>query len=189
MISSKKLLIILCYSLVSTISNAQFSVPSMDVKLTGGYSLVQMPDNDLEGIAFVGELNVHINENIAVGPFISKDLDMHFFSEDQEWVADQWIYGIQVRLSTDRSHKIRPYLNFNYYKSEFVVDYEQFRTAGETSGYGAGIGLLIRLTNRIYLNAIDLNIKKPSEDLFLLPGADFIIQANAGVSYNFGRKR
>ncbi len=189
MMNQKKLLIVLCCSLLASFCNAQFSIPSMDVKLVGGASIIPMPNVDFEGVVFSGELNIHINENIAVGPFFSKGVSMQFLGEKEDYEADQWIYGIQVRLSTDRSHKIRPYLNLNYYKSEFIVDYENFRTAGETSGYGAGLGLLIRLTNRIYLNAIDLSIKKPSEELFLLPGADFVIQAHAGVSYNFGRKK
>ncbi len=184
-----KSFIILVSILVSSLCHAQFSIPSMDVKLAGGASLVQMPDFDFEGVVLGGELNIHINENIAIGPFFSKGVSMQYLTDQEEYQSDQWIYGIQVRLSTDRSHKIRPYLNLNYYKSEFVIDYEDFRTAGETTGYGAGLGLLIRLTNRIYLNAIDLSIKKPAKELFLLPDANFIIQAHAGVSYNFGRKR
>ena len=180
---------VLLFSCVATFCYAQFSIPSMDVKLYGGASLVQMPNVDFEGIIMGGEINVHINENIAVGGFYSRDFEMSFLGEFSEYDGDQLMYGVQVRLSTDRSHKIRPYLNLNYYKSEFVIDYIDFRTAGETTGYGAGLGILVRLTNKLYLNAIDLSIKKPSKDLFLLPDATYIIQAHAGVSYNLGRKR
>lgn len=178
----------------STSGWAQFRIPSMDASLKGGYSMVNGSSTDFEGVIVTGSLMIHINEHIAVGPFISQSIDMNFFEnefgfEGSENLAEQSMFGINARFSTSRSKVLRPYLNLSYYSVEMVEDFGGYRLAQKTTGLGGGIGLMIRLNRNLYLNAVEVNARQIKDDIFFLEEANLILELQAGISYNIGRKK
>ncbi len=182
---------------ISTFSLAQLPIPSMDAKLQGGYGIITgMETQDFEGINISGALHFHINERIAVGPFFSRGVDMNFAEEVSndllENDAELSIIGLNVRLSASRSPSIRPYLNLSYFRMELIKDFGDYRLASQTNGFGAGLGLMIKLNRNLYLNAIELSARQVGDDAFeilLEDGGDFLIQLQTGISYNLGRKK
>ena len=190
----KKILVLAALIISGAAASAQFSLPSMEASLKGGYSLVQGSDSDFEGIIISGSLLVHINENIAIGPFYSTGVDMNFFEFDGdvegiENDAKQSMLGLNARFSTNRNSGLRPYLNLSYFRLELVEDFGDYRLAQKTSGFGAGIGLMIKLNRNLYLNAIEISARQIGDNIFFIDGATYILQFQTGISYNFGRSK
>lgn len=188
-------LFILCIvGLSSSACLAQFRVPSMDVSLKGGYSLLGSNAADVEGVIFSGSLLVHINEIIAVGPFFSRDLEVNHIEftntgDEIKNTAHVSVLGLNARLSTNRNGRVRPYLNLIFYQMELVNDYETYRLAQKTAGFAGGVGLMIKLNRNLYLNAIEATIYQLGDDIFFLEGAKRVLQIQTGLSYNFGRRK
>ena len=179
---------------LGTTVSAQFSLPSMEASLKGGYSIVAGSDNDFEGINISGSLLVHINENIAVGPFFSHGADMIYAeyndnSDGLEKEADQSIIGINARFSTNRNGGLRPYLNFSFFQLEQVADFGDYRLAQKTAGFGLGLGLMIKINRNLYINAIEATARQIGDDVFFLEEGKYVIQLQAGISYNFGKSK
>ena len=190
----KRILVLTSLIILGTAASAQFSLPSMEVSLKGGQSFVQGSNNDFEGINISGSLLVHINENIAVGPFFSTGIDMNFAEFDgdtpgTENDAKQSMLGLSARLSTNRNSGLRPYFNLSYFRLELVEDFGDYRLSQKTSGFGAGIGLMVKLNRNLYLNAIEISARQIGDDIFFLDGATYILQVQAGISYNFGKSK
>ncbi|MEP2670107.1 MAG: outer membrane beta-barrel protein [Cyclobacteriaceae bacterium] len=186
---------ILCIvGLSSSAGLAQLRIPSMDVSLKGGYSLLTSTTTDVEGVIFSGSLLVHINEIIAVGPYFSRDLEVNSIEftntgDEIKNTAHVSVLGLTARLSTNRNGRVRPYLNLIFYQMELVNDYETYRLAQKTAGFAGGVGLMIKLNRNLYLNAVEATVYQLGDDIFFLEGAKQVLQLQTGLSYNFGRKK
>lgn len=185
---------------VSVTSRAQLRVPPFDVALKAGYTFIE--DNPpggyvykYETLFFQGELNIHVNQNIAIGYFYQRNGIVSNYHGDNDSHADRpadhLMHGVNLRLSTGRSSRWRPYINLKYILLETVVHFNGFDIAYEGSTFTGGIGVMVRLSHNLYFNVIEGEIGKlitPGEVLFkdnkiLFP------QLRTGITYNFSKRK
>lgn len=173
---------------------AQFRIPSFDVEAKGGIAGLLTDNWDYWMTNYQAGIHFHVNQYVAIGATyyrgtgtIGRDLRDNAFS-DEEFNTEELITGLDVRFSTGRSGKLRPYLSLNYSKVEIASDFGGYRQSGKTNAIGASAGLLLKLGNRMYLNLIDATGRNLSEELFWLDGKTHL-EFKAGLLYNFGKRK
>ena len=187
---------------ISNAAVAQFRIPSMDFSLKGGY--INLPDNYkvsgqdysylYESLYIQGEVNLHIGQHFAIGYFQNRTAIISNYHSQNGNETDQdakhLMQGINVRLSTGRSTKFRPYFQVKYILLETVVDYGSYRIATEATGTSIGGGLMLRLGNRLYLNLVEAEFGKllKSNDVLFRDKGSFLL-LKTGISYNIGKKK
>ena len=201
----KKWLITTVMLMIGFVSAAQLRLPAFDISLKTGYMF--MPDDyyveQADGNRFVsyqyesiwaqGEVNVHIGQRIAVGFFYNKSLLGGYVNHDGDQPAQEaehLLYGVLLRLSSGRAVKVRPYLQVKYFKNEVVVHQLGYDVANQCTGAAAGLGLMIRLSNKLYLNIPDVELGSlfNSGDI-LFRDKSMILKAGLGLTYNFSRRK
>jgi len=182
-------------------SYAQLRIPTFDVSLKTGYTFIDDHRNNNDGdimyesLLVQGELNVHVNQYVALGYYYQRSAGISNYhsknNSSTDRSASHLLHGFNVRLSTGRSGKWRPYINLKYFTLQDVVNYPGFNLAYQSKGVAAGFGLMIRLNHRLYLNVIEADVNKlktPGEILFVEQNKLFP-QFKAGVTYNFLKRK
>jgi len=170
-------------------SFAQFPIPTFDVALKGG---VNSDQNEYITIDIRLEANVHINQYVAVGFYYAPSVFGNIFDEvlDEDFDAKQLSYGGRLQASTGRVSKYRPYIFLAYSKMEIVQDRGDLRFAVKSNDISFGAGLMIKLSDRMYLNVLELEYRSFSEDLWFFPDPEaFLLSARIGVNYTIGKSR
>lgn len=187
----KKLVYLLVYTLpISTL--AQFHLPVLELSVKSGVTKT----TDLGDAVLVdlrSEVNIHINQYVSAGGFYSRSL----FGEDEEndnldisSELKSLSYGVRIRLSTGRIYKFRPYVFLTLSKLEIVEKVtDNLNFAGDWTGITYGGGLMIRLSNRLYLNLIEIEYIPAKDAFFFLPPDLNFISFRFGVNYTLGKKR
>jgi hypothetical protein len=199
-------LLIVLVSLASSVF-AQLRVPSFEVALKGGYVNISDDSNDpvsgsnehktYESVYIQGEINFHIGQHIALGYFHQRSVfgDYHYTSGGSsgiplEFTGKHLIHGLNLRLSTGRTSKLRPYIQFKYFLDQFVIDYEGFNVARDGSGAAAGLGLMMRIGHKIYINLVEVEactFLNDSDVLFV--DGNVFPTARTGITYNFSKRK
>lgn len=215
----KKKLLTIFLVISFSLLKAQFTLPPADIQLKPGGNVFGVNSSNNQffvAIDITGSLYVHVNQYLAGGFFLSRSVWGEYQDEGNVEVgsnrgvfssgftppsstpvvsegirndADLFIYGISVRLSTGRIGKWRPYLNLNYFKLEIVNHFENFNLSAKSNGFGVDFGLMLQLSNKLYLNLIEASIKNLQDDIFFMEQDLDLIQARIGVTYNFGKSR
>lgn len=181
------LLIILLLPLTSL---AQFPIPTFDVAIKPGYTGDIV---DYDAFNYRLELNVHINQFLAVGGFYTKSVwGQNFVGDviDTHFDVDQLLIGAKVQVSTGRVSKFRPYGFLTITKFETVEEVSpSLNFADDWTGITFGAGLMIRLSNKLYLNVIEFEYIPAGGEFFFIDRDDDFISVRIGANYTFGKKR
>lgn len=197
----------LIFSVLVLSASAQLRVPSFEVAVKAGYVNIGDDRNDpsggnsifrtYESIYAQGELSVHIGQHIAIGYFHQRSIlgDYHDSGgnsgQDVNLEGEHLIHGLNLRLSTGRTSKFRAYVQFKYFESQFLIDYGDFRVAREGPGAGAGVGLMLRLGHKLYLNLIEAEATTLLSESDVLFSDDKILfpTVRTGITYNFSKRK
>jgi len=210
----KKVILTIFLIISFNLLNAQFKLPPMDIQFKPGGNFINgdSDNQQLAAIDLTGSFYIHVNQYLAGGIFLTRSVFGEYFDEGNVEVgtskgafssgfnqsdfdgnyqndADILIYGFSVRLSTGRVGKWRPYLNLNYFKFEVVNHFENFNFSAESNGFGVDLGLMLKLSDKFYLNLIEGSIKKLQDEIFFMGEDLTLFQARIGVTYNFGKGR
>jgi len=175
----------------------------MDISLTGGYSLVpEFKSQRFAGTVVSVAVNIHLTENISIGPFFSTGKNMEYIryvsydpddiessGEDFESDGQQTLMGLNARLSTNRNRTLRPYLNLSLFQLKLDIEGEPYGFDKKATKLGVGLGLMIKATRNLYVNLFDVNAI-PISDIkeFSITGK-YIVLMQTGISYNFGKSK
>lgn len=181
---------------------AQLKLPTFDVELKIHQNLIPgdgQHDGDIkfvETTSFYGGAHVQINQYVALGVFYSRSfrgaagISYNDGNSDQTAEVLQLQKGLDVRLSTGRAKKWRKYLSINYSQVELVQVNEAYRLADKSNAFGASLGIMRKLGNRLYLNVIDLGVIVMTDEIFWLGNSNkVIINTKIGLTYNIGKRK
>ncbi len=181
------LLIIICLPLAAF---AQLPIPTFDVALKTGYT---GDITNYDGFNYRLELNVHINQFLAIGGFYTKSVWGQNFNGDvvdEEFDVEQLLIGARIQVSTGRVSKFRPYGFLTLTKFETVEEVSPLLNfADDWTGITFGAGLMIRLSNKLYLNVIEFEYIPAGGEFFFIDRDDDFISVRIGANYTFGKKR
>lgn len=191
----------------SEVCLAQFQIPRLDVEIKAEQILLPAANNDnsqssLNVIATTNLLlgaHVQINQYLAAGWFYSSsfrgsgynniDFKGNIF-KDGDSKAITSMHGPEIRISTGRASKWRPYLNVNYSNLQVVEDKGTFRFSTKVTAMGGSIGIMHRYGNHLYWNVFEAGIKVLSDKLFWADtGTNIMIQVKTGFTYNIGKRK
>ncbi len=198
---------ILFISLISfsTLGLAQFRMPRIDVEVKIHQVLIpgngdQNSPSSLKAISTANLLlgaHVQINQYFAVGWYYSNsfsgsgyntvDFKGKFWAKGDSKAMTQ-LSGPEIRISTGRASKWRPYLILNYSNIQIVEDKESFRFSSKLTAIGASMGIMRRYGNHLYWNVLEIGGKSFSEKLFWAD-ASGLIDVKMGFTYNIGKKK
>ncbi len=186
----------------------QAQLPSLDVQLKTGLSIIDdMRDphqNLYEYISpvWMGELNWNISQYVALGGFVSQGLGgaTEFIGEygsgNVKYSSQHLTYGGKLRISTGRMPRFRPFGEISYGKFEMYIDYDTYRLASSSNFFGWSLGLMIRLSSRLYLVIPQFSFRQRSDTFFFEVPSDHLtgdypplIDITGGLSYNLGKKK
>jgi hypothetical protein len=196
-----RIIMALFFSMLLPDSYAQLRIPTFDVSVKTGYTFIDdhRSNNDgdvmYESLLLQGELNVHVNQFLALGYYYQRSAGISNYHSKNNSSTDEQarhlLHGFNARLSTGRSGKWRPYVNLKYFTLQNVINYSTFNIAYQSKGMAVGFGLMLRLSHRLYLNVIEADINKlktPGEIVFTERNKLFP-QFKAGVTYNFLKRK
>ena len=169
---------------------AQFRLPQVDVDIKGMLSFFDAQTNNVDNtfsLSVQGGAHIQINQYIAVGgyygrSFMGKVKYNEGGSSSTDYDTKLLIYGGDLRLSTGRSAKWRPYLVLSYGKLEFV-EKQSINLAMSATTMGANAGIMLRLGNNLYWNVVEVGGKILSDKIYWLD-SDFMPEAKTGFTYN-----
>jgi hypothetical protein len=199
--------LLLLVVLISLNVSAQLKMPSFEVALKGGYINIGDDYNDpnsgnhisrtYEGIFVNGEINVHIGQHIAVGYFHQRSVFGNYHEDsggnggkrlDKD--GQHLMHGLNLRFSTGRTSKFRPYIQFKYVAHQIAIDYEGFTIAREGTGAAAGVGLMLRLGHKLYINLFEVEANTfLSDSDVLLIDTNVFPTVKTGITYNFSKRK
>ena len=184
---------------------AQFHLPRFDVEIKGGMAMISA-DQTMDQTYYVKDaktFNIQVgahwqlNQNIGIGWVYTRSMSgtIGFESGNGSSAPPNdniflMMNGPDLRISTGRTRKMRYYLSVNYVALEFVEQKEGYRLAAKTNTFGGGIGMMLRLSNKLYWNIIELNAHPiPSDAIYWLTKTDVILEAKTGFTINFGKRK
>lgn len=196
----RTMLVIICWLTVITVY-PQFRLPQFDVELKAHQNIV--PGNGsnggielFEATNLYSALHIQISQHLGIGAYYSKSLrGMAKYHDDQlgsssSETGELLLKGLDIRLSTGRSKNWRKYMSLNYSKIEIVEDNVDFRYAAKTNAFGASIGIMRKLGNKLYLTVIEVGAKSLSDKPFWFGLSDNImLDVKMGLLYNFDRRK
>lgn len=182
-------------------AQAQFSLPRFDVEAKIAQSVMPGGDKEDGTLKAMETTNIvlgahwQITQNIALGWIYSNSLrgngynnkDFKFNIGGGDSQAYSSYNAIDLRVSTGRAARWRPYLNLNYGKVEIVED-KGFRLANKTNAFGGGIGIMRRYGNHLYWNVFEASAKSFSQKLFWAD-VSFMVEIKTGFTYNIGKRK
>ena len=171
---------------------AQIHIPVLDLAIKPGVTSTTDLGNTVL-INLTAEANVHINQFVSAGGFYSRSLFGQYEQNDNIDLLPelkQLTYGARIRVSTGRITKFRPYAFITLTKLEIVEKVtDELNFAGNWVGITYGGGFMIRLSDRLYLNLIEVEyIPAKGEFFFILEDLNFI-SIRLGANYIIGKKR
>jgi hypothetical protein len=175
-------------------ANAQFRLPPFEINVKGGFTSLLSKDYNTQMINVQGGVQVPINQFISVGWIYARTAygntrNNSSETSNKDYNTQELITGPEVRISTGRSRKLRPYLSLSYTKFQIVTDYEGYRNASKTNAMGIHAGLMLKLGGRMYLNLIEGGARKLADEPFWLTKGNIQIEIKTGLTYNFGKKK
>jgi len=186
-------------------AQAQFQLPRFDVELKGGMALISADQTTDQSYyvknakTFNFQVGAHwqLNQNIGIGWVYTKSfsgtIEYETYNGGAAPAPDNiflMMNGPDLRISTGRTRKMRYYLCVNYVALEFVEQKDGYRLAAKMNTFGGGIGMMLRLSNKIYWNIIELNAHPiPSNSIYWLTKTDVILEAKSGLIINFGKRK
>lgn len=182
---------------------AQFRLPSFDASLKVSYLTLwdqqeldgRTYDYTLESLGWHGEVNLQFGQRVAVGWFYGHSLVSNYHNKDAGSIdlkGEHLTYGANVRLSGGRSSRFRPYVQMKYFWLEAVIEQSGYRTAADMKGITGGIGLMLRVNHKLYVNLIDAEISSPFKHdglIFKIEDNRVFPQLRAGLTYNFSKRK
>lgn len=188
--------------------HGQFRLPAFDVSIKGGFfaNISEMgtrlsDDSEIlyqyEAFVYSGEVNFHISQHVAAGAFWTKsfagkvksEMENPYYALGEADAAHQ-MYGLALRFSTGRRTGFRPYIQGTFFKQEMYFDYETLRVANSSGGFGVGIGAMIKLSDKLYLNIPDVSFKLFSDGFFFDDyGQQVYLEFRGGLTYNFTKRK
>lgn len=200
----KQALVVFFLTLFSTVTSfAQLSLPPFDVELKGSVSVFPGQGNVSSSgtIERIQTFNIHgaahwqLNQNIGIGWFYCRSVNGGVYTHGDNGTksktsdAQMLATGPQVRLSTGRGKTWRPYMTVNYCQLELINDLEGYRLANKSKAVGGSIGIMLRLSNKVYLNLLEVSYRKILTEAFWFPSNSQMIEAKTGVTVNFGKRK
>lgn len=186
--------------------DAQFSLPRIDIEAKLAQDIVPGDEGDANNSSSFKalettnlQLGAHwqITQQIALGWIYSgsmrgsgyntTDFNFNFGKGDTKALTS--FSGIDLRLSTGRANRWRPYLSICYGKAEIVEARGSFRLATKTNAIGGSFGIMRRMGNHLYWNVFEAGAKKFSDKLFWANDGTFMIELKMGFTYNIGKKK
>jgi hypothetical protein len=203
-----KLSCVLALVLAAQHVTGQFKLPSFEVAVKGGYTFADEQVEDQFGsssdetyeAAYVhGEASVHLGQHIAIGYFYQQSVMGMYHNGHNgggsgvtrfEYDAGHLFHGLNLRFSTGRTSKLRPYIQVKYFSAQWVVDYGDFDIARKGAAVGGGVGLMMRVGHSLYINLIEVEACLPLTDSdVLLTKNNVFPTARFGVTYNFSKRK
>ena len=184
---------------------AQLSLPRIDIesKLTQNIVPGNQGDNNaypLKALETTNlQLGVHwqIKQYLALGWIYSgslrgsgyngTDFKFNFGKGDSKALTS--FSGIDLRLSTGRANRWRPYLSLSYGKAEVVEDRGSFRLASKTNAFGGSLGIMRRMGTHLYWNVLEASVKIFSKKMFWADDGGVMMELKTGFTYNIGKKK
>jgi len=109
---------------------------------------------------------------------------------DDDFEMDHLLLGMRLQVSTGRIGKFRPYGFLTFTKFETVEKVSQsLNFSGKWTGVTFGGGLMLRLSNKMYFNLIEIEYLPVGGEFFFVENDKNLIAARLGVNYTFGKKR
>lgn len=195
--------VILFFLTCFVIANAfcQIKLPTFDAEVKLHQNLIPGGGDNNGDLEFAETTNlyagahVQLGQHIAIGAFYSRSLRgiaaSRYNEGNLKYDALSLQKGLDVRFSTGRAKNWRQYLVVQYSTLEIIQDREVFRLADKANTFGASIGLMRRLSNRLYLNVIEIGLNAITSKVFWFgdSNADFYFNAKMGVGYNIGKRK
>ena len=159
---TRAIIILSCW-VVGITANSQIRIPQFDIELKLHQSFLPGPGEEdglevFEATNLQGGLHWQISQHLALGGFYSRSIAATAkYKGAQAKNGFQLVKGIDVRLSTGRAKKWRTFIALNYSQIEIIEDDENYRFAAQTGSFGASLGIMLKLSNKLYLNLIELN--------------------------------
>jgi hypothetical protein len=182
----------------SKTTHAQFQLPIFDMELKVHQTLFPIAGERtgetelIETTNMYGGAHVQINQYVAVGGFYSRSFrgmaTIRRLESEEALFAQK---GLDVRLSTGRAKKWRPYLVVSYSHIEIVQVSESYRLAYQSNAIGATLGIMRRLGNNLYFNVIEFRGQYLHDDIWFA-GEDkmnFFLDAKMGLTYIIGKRK
>jgi hypothetical protein len=197
---NKSSLLVACSLAAIGFAQAQFTIPTFDVELkAGACELVpkeQGAFSEYRGILASAGINFHLGQRIALGGFYSRSMSTkangsydNAFGDNVTYPAAHQTYGISVRLSTGRKPRFRPYVQASIARHEMYVDFDSYRIANSTLAIGGALGLMTRLSSKLYLILPELTLRKRMEGFYYETSRELLFEYKAGICYNFSKRK
>jgi len=171
---------------------AQFHIPVLDLAVKSGVTST----TDLGSTLIIDlrpEINVHINQFLSAGGFYSRSLFGEYEENDNLSILPelkQLRYGARIRVSTGRISKFRPYAFVTLTKWEIVEKItDNLNFSGDWTGLTFGGGFMVRLSDRLYLNVIEVEYTPAKNEFFFILEDLNFISLRLGANYTIGKKR
>ncbi|GHM99612.1 hypothetical protein WSM22_11020 [Cytophagales bacterium WSM2-2] len=181
--------------------NAQFSLPRIDVEAKLTQNVVpggDREDGTLKAMETSNlQLGAHwqINQNIALGwvystslrgnGYNAKDFNFNFGGGDTKALTS---YSCaDLRLSTGRAARWRPYISLQYGRVEIIEDRGSFRLASKQNAFGGSLGIMRRMGNRLYWNVFEASARSFSKIYWA--DCNFMLEVKTGFTYNIGKRK
>ncbi len=186
---------------------AQFQLPSMDVQLKSGVAFLDdMTDSydnrySYQAPLLSGEINFNLSQYFAAGVFYSKGLSGQIEfnggpTGSSSYNAGHQTYGLKLRVSTGRQPRFRPFAELNYGKLEMYMEKDLYRISSSSTFFGFSLGLMIRLSDKLYLVLPQFTFRARSDQFFFEEPNNFLfgqypglVEFTGGLSYNFSKKK
>lgn len=190
---------------IGHVACAQFRLPSFDVEVKANQIVIPgegRRDGELKVLESTNihcGLHMHFGQRLALGVYYSKSfrgtskISYGDGTSDIQRDALTAIRGIDLRLSGNRARSWRPHISVNFSVIEIVQDNESHRVAGKSPVYGINFGLMKKLSNRLYLNVIELGVKYINDKMFWFDDTGTtsypLGEAKMGLTYNIGKRK
>ena len=198
MTSSKRMVLGILLLFCGVLSQAQIKLNSFDVELKidqiffPGQSNFHR-DGDIRSMGMTsiyGGVNFQFNQYIALGFSCARS----FWGsasianmEAEEILLSQ--KGLNLRLSTGRAKKWRPYLVLSFAQYKIVQVRETFRLADKLFFPGANLGIMCRLSNKLYLNVMELGLVSTMDEIWFAHNMKEALDLKMGFTYYLGSRK
>lgn len=173
---------------------AQLRVPPFELNVKGTFNALISDNNETLMIGAQGGIDVPINQYIAVGWMYARTFYGSTHNGDKDanntnYDTQELITGPEIRISTGRSRKFRPYGALSYTRFEIVTDYGSYRNANKTTAWSVQAGLMMKLGGKMYWNLVEAAYRTIADEPFWIPGGNRQLEFKTGLTYNFGRRK
>jgi len=149
-----------------------------------------------------GGLHLAITQHLAIGGFYARSVagsvyyqsgsssTSNFSSPGYDVSIESLMYGLDLRLSTGRAAKWRPYISASYGKAEFVQEASEeqpYSLAASSKLIALNGGMMLRFGHNFYWNLFEVSGKYLPDRIFWLD-SDLCIEFKTGFLYHIRLK-